>query len=249
MSSRWLDGRSNVTGGGCREELSRALAVLFLPLLAMATSAGCGSDDGFGADGERVPPPVDTGPFGTGGTSDSAADSGTGTDTGSTDSGTDTDSADTADTGLGIEGTGYGAGDVAYNFKAPDQNDDIWALYGQYGSVTLLVFGDATNVNFQDIAAWLPGLRADYGVSTAMVLLTDNSSTQADVDDAGAWASQYGLSTVLYRPLDGSVSTQEWASRPPMFYVIDQGLNIDWTNQGYTGEGQVEDKVTDLLGI
>ena len=77
--------------------------------------------------------------------------------------------------------------------------------------------------------------------------MTDSNLTQADVDAAESWADTYSLPTVLYRPTDGSVSTSPWASTPPMTYVIDQEMVIHWTNQGNTEQGQVEDKVKDLV--
>jgi hypothetical protein len=220
-----------------------AMTTMTLFLLLFACSD---DDDGFGGDGNHVDVPVDTGPFNTGDAdADTDADTDTDTDTDSGDTALDT--ADTADTGLDIEGTGYDSGDVAYNFKAPNQSDDIWALWKQYGTVVILTFGDGADPQFQEISGWAQGVADKYGAVAATVLLTDGSSTQADVDDAVGWAATYGLDTVLYKPLDGSVSTASWASVPPMTYVIDQNMVIDWTNRGNTEEGQVEDKVKDLV--
>ncbi len=213
----------------------------------LALGLGCsGDDDGFGGAGNSVPPPNDTGPFFF---PDDTGDTPTDTqDTQDTDTGDDSgvDSGETGDTGLDIEGTGYGSGDVAYNLKAPNQSDAIWALYRQYGSVILLTFGDGADPQFQEISGWSQALADKYGLAHAAFLLTDASSTQADVDDAATWASTYGIGNVLYKPLDGSVSTASWASLPPMVYLIDQEMVIDWTNQGNAEEGQVEDKIKDL---
>ena len=218
------------------------MCTLVLTLLFL----GCDKDDGFGADGNRVEPPNDTGPFNTNTGDDTGSDT-TDTDPGTVDTADSADTADSGDTGLGIEGTGYKRGDVAYNLIAPDQDDDDWALYGQYGRVIILTFGDATDPNFQEISGWLGSLGSQYGIATAAFLLTDSNMTQADVDAAESWSDTHSLPTVLYRPTDGSVSTASWASTPPMTYVIDQEMVIDWTNQGNTEQGQIEDKVKDLV--
>ena len=218
-----------------------------LALLLILT--GCkNGDDGFGGTGDRVDPPADTGPLETGGDTDTG-DTSTPNDTADTGgTGLDTgDSADSADTGLDITGTGYGNGNVAYNLRAPDQSDDIWALYQQFGSVVLLTFGDATDPHFQEISSWQQALADEWGIVTAAMLMTNEVQTQASVQDAAEWASANGLDTVLYRPLDGSVSTASWSPYPPVTYVIDQEMVIEWTNQGNSEEGQVEDQIKDLV--
>jgi hypothetical protein len=225
------------------------LVLRLLVLSPLVLLGGCSAgDDGFGAQGERFEPAVDTGPFNSDGDADTDTDSDTDTDTDTSvdTADTSTDTADSGDTGIDIVGTGYSAGKVAFNFKAPDQSDDIWALYQHYGNVVVLGFGNGSDPYFIEMSGWLQGVADKYNAELALVLLTDGTSTQADVDDAALWSSTYGLENVLYKPLDGSVSTASWASTPPMVYVIDSELRIYWTNQGNTEEGQLTDKVKDL---
>ena len=104
------------------------------------------------------------------GDTDSDTDTGGG-DTGETDSDT---GSDTGETGPVIEGTGYAKGDIAYNLIAKDQDEDDWSLHDQYGTVTVLVFGEAWDSRFQSICSYLAELEETYGVKTAPVVLVNN---------------------------------------------------------------------------
>ena len=79
---------------------------------------------------------------------------------------------------------------------------------------------------------YISGLASDYGDAVAVALIGRNEySTATTEKDALRYASQYGLSAVLY---DGSYDlVNTWSdSNPPKAYVIDAELNIVWTAYG-----------------
>ncbi|MEC7239821.1 MAG: hypothetical protein VXW32_01145 [Myxococcota bacterium] len=210
------------------------------------------SDGGFGGGGSSFDPVTDTGPWysdedtgGDSGDTDSNTETGGGGDTGETDSDT---ASDTGEPGPVIEGTGYAKGDIAYNLIAKDQDEDDWSLHDQYGTVTVVVFGEAWDSRFQSISSYLAELETTYGVKTAPVVLTNNDEMPADEEDAELWSTTYGLDTVLWDPSTERALQTDWAPivRPRLF-LINEEMEIRWVNEGITNEVQLSEKIEDIL--
>ena len=219
-----------------------------LTLLWACTQKGNG---GFGGGGSSFDPVTDTGLWysseDTGETGDTGAspDTSSGSDTGETDSDT---ASDTGETGPVIEGTGYAKGDIAYNLSAKDQDEDDWSLHDQYGTVTVVVFGEAWDSRFQSISSYLAELEKTYDVKTFPVLLTNNDEMPADEEDAEAWSTTYELDTVLWDPSTERAVQTDWAPivRPRLFLINDE-MEIRWVNEGITNEVQLSEKIEDML--
>ena len=230
---------------------SKALSLLVASSgLTLIWACAQKGDGGFGGGGSSFDPVTDTGPWYS--EDDTGSDTGetdseddTGSDTGETDADT---SSDTGETGPVIEGTGYAKGDIAYNLVAKDQDEDDWSLHDQYGTVTVVVFGEAWDSRFQSICSYLAELEETYGVSTAPVVLTNNDEMPADEEDALAWSLTYGLDTVLWDPSTERAIQTDWAPlvRPRLF-LINEEMEIRWVNEGITNEVQLSEKIEDIL--
>ncbi len=211
----------------------------------------CQQDDdpGFGGTGSSVTPPVyDTSSWGSDDTGDTASSDDTvwSDDTG--DTGDTGDTSDTGDTGLGITGTGYSVGDVAYNFTAKDQNGDDWTLYDHYGEIIVLGFGNANDGGFQTTSESFLELESEFssqGVTFALGLERDANDQSPDSADAADWASAYGVSTVLVADSD---IQNDWAiNETTTIYVIDQEMTIYWVNIGAGYSSEIENKLDAML--
>jgi hypothetical protein len=214
-------------------------------LLILGMSCGSGGDDGFGSGGGKADPPQNPKPV-----DDTGEDTGldSAEDTGSDDT-ADT-GADTVDTSLGLEGEGYDRGDVAFNLVAPNQDDQTWKLYQQLGEVVVLVFGAAYDPQMTEISGFLNGFVENYDIVVVAMLVQDSGGTQADDDDATAWAEAFDLETVIYDPVPTYPIMGDWAPQAqsePRVYLIDESMTIDWTNDGATDEVQLENKIKDLV--
>ena len=202
---------------------------------------------GFGGGGTPLGPVTDTGPWEA--KDDSSSDSGlvdSSPDTGDSETGTDT--GDTGETAPVIEGTGYSKGDTAYNLEALDQDEDPWALHDQLGQVVVVVFGEAWDSRFNTICAYLKELEDEYGIVAAPLLLTDNSETAADDEDATELATLHGLDRVLWDPSVERAIQTEWAPlvRPRLF-LINEEMEIRWVSEGITNQVQLSEKIEDIL--
>ncbi|MCK6502186.1 hypothetical protein L6R53_02070 [Myxococcota bacterium] len=216
------------------------LPLLLLPLLACGTKG----DDPFGqggGDNNMGVPTGDGGATGDGGST--TDDTGTGSDGGTTDGGT-TDGGTTDDTGTGpvIKGTGYDAGDTAYDLVATDQAGSPFRLHSLYGRNVVLVVGHMDDPAFTNMTTWLGAVED----ATVVALVgRDEDGVTADTADALGWASAWGVSTVLVDPTGELVNT--WAERaPPKTYVIGASMDIAWTWFGTASQVQVQDKIDDL---
>jgi hypothetical protein len=215
----------------------------------------CGKDtEDFNTGGDPTDqPPPDTGPFATGDTGDTATSGGGGDSADTGPSVTDDSAHDSAhdsegDTGVGVVGTGYGEGDVAFNLTANDQTNSEWRLYQQHGAIVVLVLGDSYEGNFQYIAEYLPSLQSRFdgdGVRIVTGLINGADTTAADVKDAQQIAADYGLNPVLY--IDDVTDAGLWASTRPVVYVIDRDLTISQIGNNIVYEDEVETWVEALL--
>jgi hypothetical protein len=210
------------------------------PLLVLLTLLACSNrgDDPFGQGGGQDNLGVPTGDGGGAADGGTADDTGTGSDGGTTDGGT------TDDTGTGpvIKGTGYGAGDTAYDLVATSQSGTTFRLHSLYGQNVVLVVGHLDDPSFANMTSWL----GEIEDATVVALVgRDEGGVTADTADALGWASAWGVSTVLIDPTGELVNT--WAERaPPKTYVIGATMEIDWTFFGTSSQVQVQDKIDDL---
>ena len=179
---------------------------------------------------------------------DDSGDTGDTSDTETQDT-TDTSEDTAVDTAPPFTGDGYSRGDTAYNIVVPDQDGDLWRLYQQTDGPLVISFGYAQSYNFQVVCQALAKVQSAYSshdVQTVAVIFLDASGTQADVDDAKAWANEYGLKTVLYDPdydLQGS-----WANTSQVkTYIIDEDMEIRWDNLEATTQQQLEDQLHSIV--
>jgi hypothetical protein len=217
----------------------------------------CGKKLGFGALGGGTSNPTDSGvDYTGGGGDDDADDTGTIDDTastndtggGDTDTDTDTDDTDTDDTGISIEGTGYSAGDVAYDLSTFDQTGGLWSLHAQYGSVIVLLVGDLYDARTTDTLSAMTEASGDHS-GVKWVAFIGQSATEVPCDQtcAAAAATTYGTPTVLWDPGAGQPTYADWTQgNAPRMYIIDQEMVIDWVNFGSTPASQISDKLDDL---
>ncbi len=212
-----------------------------LALTVLLTACGSGDDSPFGGSGgSNTAPPEDDGTTTTG---DTGASDGGSVDGGTSDGGASDGGGDGGggDTGFVIEGTGYSAGDVAYDLSGTS-NSGSFSLHDYYGSPVLLVVGNMDDTGYQSMMSWLGAI--DNVVTVALVN-RDESSSPADTADASGWVSTYGVDHVVIDPTGELVST--WAERnPPKTYLIDAEMVIYWTYFGTVGQSQVEDKIRDM---
>ena len=219
--------------------------LLLLPLVGALAACTAKDPDTFGGGGQGdLGVPTDGGTTGDGG----GTDSGTSGDTGGTDSGTadggttDGGTTDGGTTGPVIKGTGYDAGDVAYDLIATNQSGTAFTLHALYGQAVVLTVGHMDDPAFSGMMAWL----GDIDGATVVALVgRDEDGLQADQADAATWASTYGVGTVLIDPTGELVNT--WAERaPPKTYVIRDTMEIYWTRFGTVAQVEVEDKIDAL---
>jgi len=218
--------------------------------LALVLAASCtgGSGPGFGGGGsgnDTVPHNDGTDTGDTGMTDSGMTDSGTADGGGTTDGGTtDGGAGDSGDTGIQIVGTGYAAGDTAYDLSTTNQTGATWSLHAQYGTPVLLIVGDMDDVGFQSMMGWLGSVS---GVTTVALVGRDENGATADTADAAGWASSYGVDAVLTDATATLVNT--WAERnPPKTYVIQSDMVIYWTWFGTADQVQVQDKIRAMPG-
>jgi hypothetical protein len=213
-------------------------SILACALLLAGTA--CKKDDGttFGFGGNPVP--FDTAYY----YSSDEGDEGSTDSSSSSDSGGGSGSSDTSDTGeFTIQGTGYSSGDTAYDLQGVDQNGYPWSLHDQYGSPVVLIVGHMyEDDSFHRMMQYLSSVS---GVQTVALVGYTADLAVASTADASTYAGQYGLSTVMADPSLSNVNV--WSSyNPPKLYLIDDEMEISWTNAGFTAQSQLESKIDQL---
>ncbi len=218
-------------------------------MLILALLACTGEDDPFGSGGTHIDPPVDTGDTeDTGDTGDTADTGDTGPDTGDTDDTEETgETGETGDTGIpGGDDCGTGAGDVACNLTLTDQSGSEWQLWSLYGTGPVaIVIGNGWDSHFVGAAGWLQDVGEARGATVAMAMMEDQNQVTATQSSAQAWASAYGLDTVLYDP-DDVITDDGWASGTTKTYILNSDLEIQSIITGFVGESQLDDKLKAL---
>lgn len=220
------------------------MPLLFLALSSLSCKAGGG---GFYSDSTRPDVPDFTGGGGddTGSPSDDSAADDSG-DSGDSADSEDSVADDTGDSTIpGGEDCGTGLNQIACNIETTDQRGAAWALWDLYGTPTVLVFGNAYDQQLQTISGYLAGVADANDAASAVILFSGPDQIAADTADAAAWASTYGLSTVL---IDASGGIRgDWA--PNSFtttVLLDTEMRVVWVSYGYVDEAQMDDRLEDL---
>ena len=141
-----------------------------------------------------------------------------------------------------VVGTGYKAGNIAYNFAAPDQNGNQLSLYANHGRYIILEYCTfwcpvCKNVMPAVNAAVSDVLANDYPILKIHILLQGiTEGVSAKQTDAATWATKYSTSPVLHAagvPLSGSELATDFmnyctpnVSGVPMFVFLTPGLKI-----------------------
>lgn len=152
------------------------------------------------------------------------------------------DAADTSDTALdtaSLEGTGYQAGDVAFDLMGTTDRGAEWSLYAHAGEAIVLVVGDMDNSAMVSTLSGLPEVDAE-GPRALLVAMVgrDEYSVTADAEDAAGWRDRYGLEVVLLGPSVTDMAL--WSdNNPPKTYVIGPDLVIDWVAYGVAGAAEI----------
>lgn len=215
--------------------------------VALGAFACAGSEDEstFGGGGGRsdyVPPAGEDG--GTGGTGGEDDGGGAGQDGGGGAGGDGSGSSGGGDDDGGgtgepeIVGTGYAAGDTAYDLEGTDGSGSPWSLHDQLGTPVVLIVGNAYNAQVTDMLDYMASLDAD--ARPVFFAKYDENMELADAADAARWQSTYGI-TAIVQP--GATDFTTWGTAsPPRLYVIDEGMVIRWVNSGFTSQSELESK-------
>lgn len=152
------------------------------------------------------------------------------------------------DTGLVIEGTGYGRGDVAYNLTAIDQAGLPFALHSRYGGKVALVVGNLDVSTTTDTLANIASIAGEHSDVNFVALIGRNAlGVRCDQACAASVQSTYGFSPVLWEAAASMAEFNAWAqAQNTMTYLIDTTMVIDWTKSGTANGSQVDDKLDDL---
>lgn len=129
-----------------------------------------------------------------------------------------------------LEGTGWYAGDTAYNFTLQDQNGDDVELYQFYGMMVVLdVFavwcGPCNELAPEGEEVWEE--LADRGVVVLALTQEDGNGASPSVETAQQWAATHGLTHPVLA--DASASQGEYAvigGGFPTFPVIGPDMTI-----------------------
>jgi len=233
-------------------------SILFLIVL------GCGKSNtpGFGAGGLAGGLPISPPSNSDDGGGD--ADGGTTTDTGSTDgtaSPTDTgddvverdadadaDEGTTEDTGITIEGTGYTAGETAYNLNATDQAGGPFSLHSLYGQKVVLVVGNMDVATTTDTLSGIQGIMGDHsGVRFVAYIGNDTYGIPCDQSCAAEVASTYGFSSVVFGGAADTSTFSAWvAPSNTKTYLIHSSMEIYWDKSGTANEVVVSGRIDNL---
>jgi hypothetical protein len=141
-----------------------------------------------------------------------------------------------------VVGTGYKAGNIAYNFSAPDQNGNQVSLYANHGRYIILEYCTywcpvCKNVMPAVNEAVNAVSMNDYPILKLHMLLQGKTEgASATQTDAAAWATRYSTSPVLHStgvPLSGSELATDFMNYctpnvpgVPTFVFLSPGLKI-----------------------
>lgn len=204
-----------------RAQPELALALLF-------ALSGCAGDyQGPPVGGSDNPLP--TGPTDDTGSADDTGASG-GDDTGADDS---ADSAESADTGIpGSADCAVAQGSVACDLTGVDQRGEDFHLWDLHGQPVVVVVGNAWDGTLGQLSSFVEGSAQAAGGEAVVVLLDGPDQVAADTRDAAAWATTYGLSTVLSDP-DYTIRVDWSENASARTWVIDADMVIRWGANGF----------------
>ena len=224
---------------------------------------GCGKSNnpGFGGGGLPIPPASTSDAGGIDGDGDGGTSSDTGTtqdtanpsDTGDSvverDSDADADGdGGTEDTGITIEGTGYNAGDVAYNLTATDQSGAPFSLHALYGQKVVLVVGNMDVATTTDTLAGIQSVMGDHsGVRFVAYIGNDTYGIPCDQSCAAEVASTYGFSPVVVGGMADTSAFNSWvAPSNTKTYLMHSTMEIYWDKTGTANEVVVSGRIDNL---
>ena len=220
---------------------------------------GCGksNDPGFGAGGLPIPPASgsETGGDGNDEGSDGGESSGAGTADGAgnqNDTGNQHDTGDGVverdvdadadggdeDTGITIEGTGYNAGDTAYNLTATDQSGVPFSLHALYGQKVVLVVGNMDVATTTDTLSGIQSIMGEHsGVRFMAYIGNDSYGIPCDQSCAAEVASTYGFNPVVVGGMADTSSFNSWvAPSNTKTYLIHSSMEIYWEKSNTANE-------------
>lgn len=158
---------------------------------------------------------------------------------------TENDTGDSGDTSApevdtaSLEGTGYQAGDVAYDLTVESDRGEDWSLYSVAGDPVVLVVGHLDSSAMTLTLGELPQVDEAFPQAWLVAMVgRDEYSTTADADDAARWREDYGLEVVL---LDSDLLNMPlWSdNNPPKTYVIGPDMTILWVGYGIVSAEEI----------
>jgi hypothetical protein len=217
-------------------------------------------DDGGGSSDGSPPPDDDTGnPDADGSSSDDldggvdggsdADDSGTtGDDDGAADGDGDGAADGDEDTGFTLEGTGYGAGDIAYNLTATNQSGLPFALHPLYGQKIVLVVGNMDVLTTPNTLAEIQGIAGDHtDVRFVAFIGNDEFGIPCTQPCAAEVASTYGFSSVVFGGSSATSTFNTWVDGSNTHtYLIHSSMEIYWKKSGSANGDAVSGRIDNL---
>lgn len=127
----------------------------------------------------------------------------------------------------GLEGTGWGVGDTAYNFRLVDQNGDEVELYQFYGQVIMIDIFTEWCGPCQDAAPENQAFYEEMGPDGLVVLATMEDANAGKPDQAAAarWADAYSLTHPVLADPDMSQDAYVTVGYPTVV-LIDRDMTI-----------------------
>ena len=152
------------------------------------------------------------------------------------------------DTGITIEGTGYDAGDTAYNLIATDQSGMPFSLHDLYGQKVALVVGNLDVATTSDTLSGIQGIMADHsGVRFIAYIGNDALGIPCTQTCAAEVASTYGFSSVVFGGASDASALSAWLGPSNTHtYLIHSSMEIYWDKTGTANAVVVSGRIDSL---
>lgn len=129
----------------------------------------------------------------------------------------------------GLDGEGFGVGEVIVDFRLPDQHGDTTSLYQFYGSVVLLDISTMWCAPCQAIAGDVQATADDYrpeGFVYVTVLAQDLGTDPPDQAELNQWADYFGIAEPVLSDVDGYYEDALPSDTFPGLLVIGRDMRI-----------------------